>query len=601
MLILKSAEIDRNQNERRGLKALDFVGRLRGHFKLLFAFIIFLCLGDNIFASDAIFSNSPKFKIPFQFDENELKKIGAKEIELYTSDNQGASWRLHEAVSPQESGFVYEAVSDGEYWFSVRTKTESGLTYPAGPHQAGLKVIVDTVQPELELDVAEIESGKIKLSWNVIEKNPQVESLHLEVHRPQQGRWEAVEFEKTVRGETLWNVSQAGLVEVRGSVRDAAGNQAEIATQTIVAGNLSEEAPQQSRSRPIASNVEQNATMLSNQPVELEVNESKPKSILTSKPSGSSDLVLPQHLKEVTPDRSRIDNQSVMPQLEEKISGVTPPERETPQVATLRQLTPPDVPVKEFFPEKKPLVLVPNSKPGLKQLKPVEPLQNMESLLEQPKPTKVRKNHLVNSTTFRIAYEIEDVGPSGVSKIELYITEDQGKTWFHYGSDSDNVSPMVVSVPKDGDYGFSFRIRNGVGLIATPPQPNDQPEILVTVDQTAPQAELYSVKQGKFGNQDQVVIEWAAKDRELDEYPIALYYATQETGPWELIKGWTANTKRLDWTIPDVIEKNFYIRLDVRDAAGNITRIDGDQAYTIDRSRPKAKITDVESLKVQPK
>jgi hypothetical protein len=554
---------------------------------------------SNGFADDLIYSNASKFKIPFQLDQNELEKIGATEIQLYASQNMGASWRLHESVEPAASDFMYEAAADGVYWFSVRTKTSSGLTYPAGPHQAGLKVVVYTAKPAFMLDVTEVEPGRIELDWDITDDNLKLESLKLELLDPKLNQWDIVEFRSAKSGKTSWNVSKAGLVEVRGSVRDIAGNTTEIATQTIISGKMPFGSPMESRSRPIAADESSKAQMLSNQPIEVEVIPNRPRSILTS--NQSQEIVLPKHLEKIPEQSLRPDEQLVLPRLEDAIRNGTLPERNSsPEVLPLKKLTPADVSIKNLYPQEQTLKRMESESIDnnqLKSIQPIDSLKKMESVLEQPQPTQFRTGHLVNSSTFRIAYELEDVGPSGVSKIELYITENGGTSWFHYGSDNDRTSPIVAKVPRDGNYGFSFRIRNGAGLVATPPQPGERPEINVSVDQTAPTANLEPIQQGQALHQNQIVIKWNASDRELDENPIALYYATQETGPWELIKGWTANSGTLPWTVPSAVQSNFYIRLDVRDAAGNITRIDGETAYTVDQSRPKARITDVESLR----
>lgn len=568
--------------------------------KSLVVLALFVCC-SNGFADDLIYSNASKFKIPFQLDQNELEKIGATEIQLYASQNMGASWRLHESVEPAESDFTYEAEADGVYWFSVRTKTSSGLTYPAGPHQAGLKVVVDTVKPDFKLDVTEVEPGRIELNWEITDDNLKLDSLKLESLDPNRNQWESVEFRSEKTGQTSWNVSKAGLVEVRGSIADIAGNNTEIATQTIIAGKMPFGSPVETKSRPIAADESSKAQMLSNQPIEVDTIPNRPRSILTS--NQSQEIVLPKHLEKLPRQTSRPDEQLVLPQLEDAIREGTLPERNSStEVLPLKKLTPPNhAPLKNLDSEEQTLKRMEPDTAEQIQLKPIQPatvpMKRMESVLEQPQRTQPRTGHLVNSSTFRIAYELEDVGPSGVSKIELYITENGGTSWFHYGSDNDRTSPIVAKVPRDGNYGFSFRIRNGAGLIATPPQPGERPEIFVSVDQTAPTAKLEPIQQGQAHQQNQIVIKWQASDRELDENPIALYYATQETGPWELIKGWTANSGALPWTVPSVVESNFYIRLDVRDAAGNITRIDGKTAYTVDQSRPKARITDVESLR----
>ncbi len=83
----------------------------------------------------------------------------------------------------------------------------------------------------------------------------------------------------------------------------------------------------------------------------------------------------------------------------------------------------------------------------------------------------------------------------GTKNVELYLTENGGEKWFHYGTDQDASSPMEVEVPGDGTYGFTIRVRNDMGLAEIPPQPGEHPDLTVTVDQTPPTAELHPPRQ----------------------------------------------------------------------------------------------------------
>ena len=76
---------------------------------------------------------------------------------------------------------------------------------------------------------------------------------------------------------------------------------------------------------------------------------------------------------------------------------------------------------------------------------------------------------MVASRTFELEYEIEQVGPSGVAKIELWGTLDGGRTWSLYGRDVDNLSPLQVKVEKEGIYGFRIVVQSGSGMGGQPP------------------------------------------------------------------------------------------------------------------------------------
>lgn len=545
-----------------------------------------LCLCEFSFAAEPIFSRTNKFKIPFQFDEKELEKLGATDIQLHVSTNQGASWRLHHAVSPGSGKFVYEAAEDGEYWFSVRTLAAGGISYPAGPHEPGLKVIVDTVPPELGLELTETESGQIELRWLAADKHLTTDSLALEFLEPALQVWKKVEVRPTAQGRTSWTVEKAGLVEVRGFVRDEAGNTREVATQTIVAGVN----PSLKQLRPIAD-ADSGPKMVANQPLESGMNSLSQLIADSKSEQPSSQLFLPAELSTA---KSQAATKTVS---ESAPLDVTYQEPATPSEIDLKPAAtakPAESNVSETMPENAPQPAAqPNITPPQAPAASSKP-ETVKTLTEPPR--KPQAGHFVNSLTFQISYEVEGAGPSGVSKIDLYITEDGGTQWFHYGNDADLTSPFVVTVPREGDYGFTFRIQNGAGMRATPPQPGDRPEIQVTVDQTPPVVELLPVKTIATPDGHQLNIEWAVEDRQLAAAPIALYHAVEPNGPWKLIDGWVANSTSYAWKPTASLNGQVYLRLDVRDAAGNLTRQQSPQPLLIDLAQPKARITEVEPL-----
>jgi hypothetical protein len=203
----------------------------------------------------------------------------------------------------------------------------------------------------------------------------------------------------------------------------------------------------------------------------------------------------------------------------------------------------------------------------------------------------------VNSLTFRIGYEVAEVGPSGVGQVEFFITEDDGAHWFHYGTDEDGTTPFEVTVPRDGMYGFSMRVMSGIGLSNPPPQPGEAPESYIIIDREAPTVTLMPLTQGEGEQHNEVVIEWSVRDEQLADRPVSLFYSTsRESGEWEPMTGWMANSGRYQWAVSPQFRKSVYIRIDARDAAGNVTSLVSEEPVVLDRSRPQARITDVETI-----
>jgi hypothetical protein len=201
----------------------------------------------------------------------------------------------------------------------------------------------------------------------------------------------------------------------------------------------------------------------------------------------------------------------------------------------------------------------------------------------------------VRSRSFKIGYQLDDVGPSGVATVDLYITEDGGRKWYHYGSDADRTSPFDVVVPGDGEYGFTIRAQSGVGVAVDPPQPGDLPDIRIVVDQSPPVAQLLPLRQGQGSAHNQVLIEWTVADNWLHDQPVALSYSEGPNGPWRPIIDWSESTGRYVWTITEPVRRQIYVRLEARDAAGNIVEARSDHPVMVDLARPTARIVDVEA------
>ncbi len=195
---------------------------------------------------------------------------------------------------------------------------------------------------------------------------------------------------------------------------------------------------------------------------------------------------------------------------------------------------------------------------------------------------------VVNRCDFQIGYRIDDLGPSGLGKVELFITTDNGRKWYRYGTDPDNKSPFAVSVPADGTYGFELRVRNGAGIGDDPPRPGDKPSIVVLVDKTAPVAQLLPPQIGRGHSRNKVLLRWMAEDAHFGPTPVLLEYAAQTSGPWQKIGDWQANTGHCVWSIDPGTPGKVFVRMTVKDRAGNLTQVTAPDQLVIDFTRPTA-------------
>ncbi|MBV9123006.1 MAG: hypothetical protein JO112_06600, partial [Planctomycetes bacterium] len=178
---------------------------------------------------------------------------------------------------------------------------------------------------------------------------------------------------------------------------------------------------------------------------------------------------------------------------------------------------------------------------------------------------------LINSAHASLDYKLEDEGPSGIGKVEVWITRDEGQTWQFLCEDRDRHSPVDIDLPGEGLYGISLVVSNGAGLGGTPPNRGDVPDWWVEVDTTKPVAQLLALRPGTGDEACMFLINWTASDKNLKAEPIDLYYTTERQGPWRPVALGLKNTGSYRWPVPHGIGPEFYFRMDVTDKAGNVT------------------------------
>jgi len=141
-------------------------------------------------------------------------------------------------------------------------------------------------------------------------------------------------------------------------------------------------------------------------------------------------------------------------------------------------------------------------------------------------------------------------------------------------TDEDRQSPMLVELDSEGTFGFRLLIHNGVGASSRPPQPGDEPDLMVTVDGTAPQGTLTDATFGE-GNQRRLLdVAWQISDENLDESSLRLSYADRPTGPWmPLGAPAIVGPSRGQWQIDFRLPPDIYLKLEMKDRAGNVGEI----------------------------
>ena len=515
------------------------------------------------------------FFIPYQVNQPSRVRSQIAKVQLLVSKEGTSDWRTLQEAAPNVRGFGYHAPEDGEYWFALRHLDQQGKPWPNNEIQPQMRIIVDTLQPKLQIVGTLSDSGTVEVRYESRNSNLRPESLVVEA-RAVGGTWSRVQLGPPdisqadhLVGRANWVYPHlAKNVEIRASIGDKAGHKAQAATEVTVAGPALQ--------MPIAA-----------------ASSRGPENSTTADPF--------QAVSKLPAREWPANNLLPSPQIAQvaQPSTETPPLRNPYTVAqnpgaqnpgergrTAAQLIG-DIGLSKSDHVAKPL-------DRTKQLSPIDD----SGWAPPPGPSSMAglSDRMVNSLAFDIEYDLQSVGPWGVSKVELWGTHDDGKTWQSYSIDPDNRSPVRVSVPDEGVYGFRILVDGANGAGAAPPRSGDKPELIVAVDLQAPRAELVSTELGQGNLADHLLLRWTVEDRNLEPRPIGLFYSTYPNGPWSTIATGLENTGTYTWRLQRHMPNQFYVRLEARDMAGNVATHQSSTPISLSRPQPTGRLRNVRPI-----
>lgn len=491
-------------------------------------------------AEEPLVTNVGRFQIPFDVENDPGQPVEGFAV-LFGSQDGGEHWEQLQSVPAGQSSFMFAAPRDGRYSFAIRmTDAQGNLQSAIQGSTPELDVVVDTVAPGLKLELLESAPGQVIVNWTSSDSSLAPESLEIEYADAADGRWKAASFRPASSGQAHIPVIPGSAVSVRAAVGDMAGNRAFASSQ-------------------IVSNAASTSTMTGPAPLMAQ----QPAIPLGPNPFGGRTSL----------------NQAGAPQVIGTSGNSTANSFPANTVAS--------------YPQAASTVAGSDFQPG--GTVPALPGQPQPLAADGSVPFPVSGDvQLVDNQTFDLEYQVEDVGPSGVSAVELFVTENGGQQWFRYGNDADMRSPFQVDTQGEGTFGFAVRVRNGLGFVDLPPQPGQAPEIIITVDHTAPVLELVqpSVRADGFGT---IQVNWRVSDQHPSPTPIRLEHSTTPSGPWTPVFDWQVDQGGYQWAVRPGTPPSLYFRLLARDAAGNVSSAQTPQPVIVDMKKPVGRLLRVQT------
>lgn len=544
------------------------------------------------------------FSIPFHLDRPNRATQEPVEVQLHVSPDRGVHWDNWRQVAPEKGYFLFRAGVDGEYWFDVRTRDRSGQIRPQGSHTPKLIVIVDTVPPKAQLTARRGDAGQITATFRIEELYPSLDSLAIEYRLGPAAAWQTVPVgPKNVRsnnaehtGEVTWYPQNAsGTMEIRLRVNDMAGNPAESHAQIVLSAVTANPV------RPPLGVIP--TTPAGTNPLGLRTPIS---------PAGTGSAIAPAT---TTPSplmaaKATDPWQPLGPQ-----TGKTswPPENAAP--ASAGPAKPPVSPddssngsvalrvnpavTHQFVDNQSPAAPAAPTNPfsGFTTSPPTGSVTNSPAASGNFGPPPGVQLRWINTRVFQLTYDTRTMGSTPNVPVELWGTRDGGRSWQSFGKDPKGQSPILVTVPEDGIYGFRMAIQNDPGMAGRPPLSGEVPGIWIGIDLTRPVGRITAAQQGTGRDGGKLFIAWEASDNhELAARPIALSYSERLGGPWTPMASNLENTGRYAWQLTGGLPQRMYLRLEIHDAAGNMGIYETPEPVTLDLSSPAAQLHDLRPL-----
>jgi hypothetical protein len=514
--------------------------------------------------------NSRGLQIPILIKDGQRDKI--KELILFSSTDQGVTWNQAAVVTPDKDSFTFYAPSDGLYWFNITVVDAKGNRepdiYKTAPRQ---KVLVDTVKPNIRLVTGERQGDDIVVGWDIQEPNPDLNTLKLEYHAADvpQWTWSSVTTTPALTGQARFRPTGTGIITVRLQMSDLAGNlgtaQSEIATRVAQS------------SPPVAS-------ALPNGGQALPVPTTPANQALTSAPLTSPAVYpTPTGSSSWGPAGSMTSPSATTMAAAERMPAVQP--------ASLSQPDPRTFTDRSWATQATQLNNGYSVDPSSRFAPTAGSYNNMVSAAGgQRWPTAaIVPLQRTNNPNVSLDYQVTKQGPSGVGKVELYLTEDDGRTWRPYATNPDRRPPFNVRLPGEGVFGLRLAVQSGAGLGQRPPQSGDLPQMRIEVDATPPAVKLL-YPQADANRRDALVLAWTANDQNLAPNPITLQWSEHQDGPWNSIAADLTNSGQYTWQLTPNLPYRVYLRVIARDTAGNTGTDQTTDPVLIDLSEPEGKL-----------
>lgn len=488
--------------------------------------------------------------VPVNFHPDRVKEL--REALLFISRDGGNLYEIGDRIDPAKTTeFNYSAKEDGEYWVQLQLVFKDGKLEPKDPSKLppAEKVVIDTAKPVVVITTAEMSGEEAVVEWRVDDKHPADVNTRL---------W----YKQTGSGDAAWQEVPAAAVSKRTA-----------RFKPAVAGPITVQVTTADLARNIGH---------ANKDVKGPITPAGGTNTVPTAPAapGGFDAAPTPPTGLAPPPKDPFVPSGPLPGVN---FGPEPPPAPRPA---------PTTPTQPFTTE---------------ALKPIATSTNPQPVTPTPAaagaaPVEAPTAQYSRNPRFELNYTL-DSGASGVARVDLYVSRDDGRSWVRWSQHDGRETPLKVVLDTrfnkevEGDYGFVLVPVSGAGLSEGAPVANTAPELKVRIDTTAPVIKVYAPTADP-NNKAALMLNWEATDKNFGRDPIAIEYAESPQGPWKSVTGTDGptqtrieNSGNYSWQPPlNLATPKVYLRFAAWDLAGNKSEVVTPQPILVDLTKPKARI-----------
>lgn len=513
-------------------------------------------------------SGQQAFTIPFQVPPPRERDGDAavRRVVLQVSRDLGGTWETAGDAAPDAGTIGYRATADGEYWFRLRATDAKGRT--RGGPGPDMRVLVDVAGPRLAARVWKGVDGEIVCRYAATDDSIDLPSLKVEYRGPGDPGWKTVAAEGILArqapahmvGEEIWWAGEkVESLTVRIAVSDAAGN------PTVRQFSL----------EPVDPQVDQTALANEIGVPALPTGPDTPATAMLTVPSATD--------RPAAGGPTDTDTGGWPSERAAAWSGGQPTGRGAAGPATDRT-TPRSVLVARAV------------QPGDDATRDLAAAPAAAPATAGTQPLEYRGRPLLLSRSRRFAWDYETpaetAADSGMRAV-LWCTADGGTTWAQAATTETPQGALEVLLPGPGLYGF--RLEMVAEVAGTGPRGGDSPETWVGIDEEPPQVDLIGTERVE-GDEDAVLIRYAANDTLLAPRSARLLFSPHAEGPWATITQNAENQGAFTWRPDRGLPARVHLRVEVADAAGNVGSATTAEPIAVAPSRFTGRLGDLKPL-----